>query len=129
MPTIREFLVVERLNSSNQPESGGIPQVQTSISTTSNLKRQFTQIVSNSAHEVVEPGDLTDDCLCYLLVRTANAVVSYGVDVGGTFYPVAEASVATGPVKLGLLSSLAGTYLKSSIASTEVEITLVKIAS
>jgi len=106
---------------------GGSPSLQKDITTTSGLQHLTTQIVGTT-HEVLAYGDCTDDCFALIENTHATAVVEVGVVVAATFYPLFEIPAGE-EAQIPRLSSLAGTYLKSSVASTEVSILLAKIAA
>lgn len=123
--SIQSQLNVTRLVD-NVPGIGGIPNEQEAVASTSNLLRQLSQIVTTT-HEVIDYGDMTDNCMAFIKNPDAVAIIQVGVVVAATFYPLF--TVPPGErAKMPRCSSLAGTYLKSDTVSTTVEITLYKIA-
>lgn len=128
MSKLRETFSLDRFDSNNAQESGGIPLRTVTIETTSSQRMQNVQLIGTS-EEVLEYGDLSGEVLAYARNLHASAVVEVGIVQSATFYPLSEIHPGDGYVKLGRLSSLAGTYLKSDTASTELEILLHEIAS
>jgi len=127
MSLLREVFSLSRFDTdSNSQEPGGIPQSLVEITTVSNLLHHTVQIVG-TAHELISTGDVNDDCLVYFRVRTVDALVSYGPVVSAAFVPVCSVEDQHGWVKLGVGDSIGGLYLKSSLASTEVEVLLIKL--
>lgn len=123
--SIQSQLNVTRLVD-NTPGIGGVPNEQETVASSSSLLRQLSQIVTTT-HEVIDFGDMTDNCMAFIKNPHATAIIEVGVLVAGTFYPLF--TVPPGErAKLPRCSSLAGTYLKSNTVSTPVEVTLYKIA-
>lgn len=110
----------------NSPGTGSVPQEQETIVTTSNKVYTNYQDVGTS-HEALAYGDITDDCVCVLKNTHATAVIEVGVVVSSTFYPLFKIPAGERS-KLSRLSGLASTYVKSSVAGAELEVTLYKIA-
>lgn len=96
------------------------------VATTSDLLSDNTQLVG-TAHELVAVGDVTDDAMVIVENLHATALVQIGRDVASVFDPVIDIPAGGPPAVLPVASSLASTYLKSSVASTPVRVTLVKI--
>lgn len=113
---------------SNQKLPQSIPREIIETDTTSELAHLTTQLVSSSAHELLDYGDLSDDVVCYLKNNDAAAIVKYGVDVGATFYPVGQVHPGK-RVRLGILEDVTATYVKSDVNDSELEVQLYKIAS
>lgn len=105
---------------------GGIPQEQEVLLTTSVNMLQNSQRLSTT-HEVLVFNDLAGPCKCLLKNTNAVAIISVGVVVASTFYPLF--TIAPGErATLSRLSSLAGTFLLSSVVDTYCEVTLYEIA-
>lgn len=99
-----------------------------SIVTTSEIYSDNTQIVGTT-HEVVSAGDVTDDAVLIVENLHATALVRIGGDDTGVFVPWISIP-ANGPVAiLPRASALANTYLISSVASTPIRVTLLKIVA
>jgi hypothetical protein len=103
------------------------PQKLIETATTSHLKTENTQVVGTT-HEAVAAGDVTDSAMAHIENLHATAIVSVGGDDTGSFVP--WFTIPPGErAHLPRVSSLAATYLKSDTASTNVQVTLIKIAS
>lgn len=106
------------------------PQLQsktTSITTTSSIHAQVTQIVGTS-EETLFAGDQTDDVACVVENRAASASLSMGVVVSGTYYPLFDIPAGERAI-LPRLDTLASTYIKASAASTPALVTLYKVVA
>lgn len=123
--TIRTAIRTEYLVAGSVSYS--IPNKTESVATTSELLHQTTQLVGTS-HEQLSIGDMTDDCLAILRNSHATATVEVGVEVSSTFYPLFEIPAGE-TAKLPRISSLAGTHLKASGASTPVLVALYKVVA
>jgi hypothetical protein len=99
-----------------------------SIVTTSDLIDEKTQIVGTT-HEVIAVGDMTDDAYVEISNPHATAVVQIGVDDTGVFVPLIDIPPGYPAAVIPQASTLAAMYLKSSVASTPVRVTLVKIVA
>ena len=97
-----------------------------SVSTTSDLKRENTQIVG-TAHELIEVGDCTDDCFVKIENKHATALVQVGLEVSAAFVGVIDIPAGGPPAIIPIATTLGSTYLKSSVASTPVRVTLIKV--
>jgi len=98
------------------------------VATTSNLLSDNTQLVGTT-HEQVVVGDVTDDATMIVENLHATALVQIGIDDAAVFVPVVDIPAGGPPAVLPVASSLAATYLQSSVASTPVRVTLVKIVA
>ena len=105
-----------------------IPQRIYDRATTSDLVNDTTQLVGTS-HEQLALGDATDDLFCRLENLHATATVEVGIDDATVFVPVFEIHAGGPPAILPVLSTAADLYLKSSVASTPVRVTLCKIVA
>lgn len=123
--TIRTSLRVEYLVAG--VISYSIPTKTESVATTSEIIHQTTQIVGTT-HEALSIGDSTDDCLCVLRNTHATATVEVGVEVSAIFYPLFDIPAGES-AKLPRISSLAGTFVKSSVVSTGLLVALYKVAA
>ncbi len=104
------------------------PLTQTSVATTSELYSDNTQVVGTS-HELIAAGDVTDDAIAIIENLHATATVTIGGDSGGSFVPWIDIPAGYPAAVLPQVATLASTYLKSSVASTSVRVTLVKIVA
>lgn len=105
--------------------TGSITQEQENVSTTSNkIFMNYQEI--GTTHEVISVGDITDNCMAVLKNTHATAVIEVGVVVSTVFYPLFKIPPGERS-KLSRVSSLAGTYFKSTVANAELEVTLYKI--
>jgi hypothetical protein len=98
------------------------------VATTSNLLSDNTQLVGTT-HEQVVVGDVTDDAMMIVQNLHATALVQIGIDDAAVFVPVVDIPAGGPPAVLPVASSLVATYLQSSVASTPVRVTLVKIVA
>lgn len=105
-----------------------LPLVEEQVTTTSDLCDIKTQIIGTT-HEVVAAGDMTDTVMLMVYNLHATATVSIGGDSGGSFVKWMDIAAGDPPAQLPRVGTLASTYLKSTSASTNVRIVLVKIAS
>lgn len=112
----------------NTLEPGEWPEQQTDVTTTSTQYDGGKLQVIGTSHEVIDAGDLTDTVLCRIRNRSSTATVQVGRDVAATFYPLVDIPPGE-EAHLPRLNSLAGTYLQSDEASTEVLIALHKISA
>jgi hypothetical protein len=103
-----------------------LPNTTSTVSTTSNLAPVGEQVVGTT-HELVAAGDVTDVAMMVVTNLHATAVVSVGGDSAGSFVKWFDVSPGDPPAVLPRVGTLASVYLKSSVASTTVGITLVKI--
>jgi hypothetical protein len=94
--------------------------------TTSDLVNDFTQLVGTT-HEQLSLGDATDNLFCRIENLHATATVEVGIDDSSVFVSVFKIPADGTPALLPMLSVAANVYLKSSVASTPVRITLVKL--
>lgn len=104
---------------------GSIPQQIESVTTYSDKLHQTVQVVG-TAEEVISSGDVPSDAMCVVRNMHATAVVSIGVVVSAVFYPLAKIPAGE-TAKLPRLEAISGTYLKSSVSSTPVLVTLFEI--
>ena len=105
-----------------------IPQRVYDRATTSDLVNDNTQLVGTT-HEQLALGDATDDLFCRIENLHATANVEVGIDDATVFVPVFEVPAGGPPAILPVLSTAANIYLKSSVASTPVRVTLCKIVA
>ena len=125
MSTIRISVGLTNIDN-GQPLPGAIPGRLEDTDTTSSVTHQSTQLVGTT-EAVLSAGSVTDNALCVIRNNHATAVVSLGVVVSSTFYPL----FAIHPGKTAVLpriTSLAGTYVKSTAANTDILVSLFKIA-
>jgi hypothetical protein len=99
-----------------------------SVETTSDLRNENTQLVGTT-HELIALGDVTDDAFAMIENLHATALVQVGRDIAAAFVGVIDIPAGGPPAILPLVTTLAETYLKSSVASTPVRITLIKVAA
>ena len=105
-----------------------IPTKAYAVATTSNILSDNTQLVGTT-HEQVAIGDVTDDAQMIVENLHATALVQVGIDDATVFVPVVDIPAGGPPALLPIASALADTYLKSSVASTPVRVTLIKIVA
>lgn len=106
--------------------SATIPSEQEQIVTTSKRALQNTQEVG-IANTILVYNDMTDNCMVLLKNLHATAIVQVGVVVAAVFYPLF--SIPPGQrSKMSRATVLANVYLKSDVATTEVEVSIYKIA-
>jgi len=98
------------------------------VATTSNVFSDNTQLVGTT-HEQVAIGDVTDDAQMVVENLHATALVQIGIDDAAVFVPVIDIPAGGPPAVLPVVTTLAATYLKSSVASTPVRVTLIKIVA
>lgn len=103
-------------------------QKTTTTDTTSDIYSDNTQLVGTT-HGVVDAGDATDDVMMLVENLHASAVVEVGGDDASSFVSWFKIPAGSPPAVVPIVSSLAATYLKSSVASTPVRVTLVKVAA
>lgn len=99
-----------------------------SVATTSNVVSDNTQIVGTT-HELIAAGDVTDDAMVIVENLHATALVRIGGDASTVFVPWITIPAGEPPAILPRIAALASTYLISSVASTSVRVTLVKIVA
>lgn len=104
------------------------PLTSTSIATSSDLYSENTQLVGTS-HEVIAAGDVTDDAIAIIENLHATATVTIGGDSGGSFVPWVDIPAGYPAAVLPQVATLASTYLKSTVASTPVRVTIAKIVA
>lgn len=102
------------------------PLTETTVATTSDIKTANVQIVGTT-HAVIVRGDVTDLAAAMIENLHATAVVSVGGDNAGSFVkwfdiPAGERAF------LPRVGTLATTYLKSTVASTPTQVTLIKVS-
>jgi hypothetical protein len=101
------------------------PYQNVATTTTTEIKSDNTQIVGTT-HELIAAGDVTDNAVCRIENLHATATVSVGGDSAGSFvkwFDIPAGEVAYMP----RVGALASTYLKSTTASTSVQVTLAKV--
>jgi hypothetical protein len=108
--------------------SRSIPSKQKTIETTSGLVFDATQVIGTT-HEVLAVGDVTDDAVLVVENLHATALVQNGNDDASVFVPVIDIPAGYPAAVLPIASSLAGLYLKSSVASTSVRVAAFKIVA
>jgi hypothetical protein len=126
MYAIRTTLKIEYLEDNAIVRS--IPTKIFSIDTTSPLIVDNTQLVGTT-HELVAVGDVTDDAFMVVQNMHATALVSVGLDVSTVFTPLVDIPAGGPPAIIPIASTLAATYLKSTVASTPVRVTLIKVVA
>jgi hypothetical protein len=124
--TIRITTRIEYLDEST-PSPPSVSSKTTSITTTSAIHAQVTQIVGTS-HELITAGDQTDDVVCMVENKSASATLSLGVVVSATYYPLLDIPAGERAI-LPRLDALASTYIKSTAASTNALVTLYKVVA
>ena len=127
--TLTGTFVLTRKNASNKQTPGNIPSKSISVSSASDLYYQNVQVVGTSA-EAIATGDVTDTAMMVIenLDTSASdgATVSVGYDNAGF---VARFTVPVGEIAvIPRVSTIANWQLKSDFASTNVLISLWKIA-
>jgi hypothetical protein len=113
---------------SPQRTTHSIPQRQYTQTTTSDIVNDATQIVGTT-HEQLLLGDATDDLFCRIENLHATATIEAGIDDSSVFVPVFKIPAGGPPAILPVLSVAADVYLKSSVASTPVRVTLCKLVA
>lgn len=103
-------------------------QKQTVTDTTSEIYGDSTQVVGTT-HGAVDAGDVTDSAMMLIENLHATAVVEVGGDDSGSFVSWFKLPAGSPPAVVPIVSSLTDTYLKSSVASTPVRVTLIKVAA
>lgn len=122
--TIRTAFLLQNVVSNTQTY-GGLPNLVEEVTTDSEKMHQTVQVVGTT-HELISAGDVPDDAMCIIRNLHASAVVSVGVEVAATFYPLVNVPAGE-TAKLSRLEAVAGTYLKSTAANTEVLVSLYEI--
>jgi hypothetical protein len=112
----------------NSVRTENLPLTEETVTTTSDLCDIKTQIIGTT-HEVVAAGDMTDTVMMLVYNLHATATVSIGGDSGGSFVKWIDIAAGDPPAQIPRVGTLATTYLKSTSASTNVRVVLVKIAS
>jgi hypothetical protein len=105
-----------------------IPQRIYTQVTTSGIVNDATQLVGTT-HEQIVLGDATDDLFCRIENLHSTAIVEIGIDDSSVFVSVVKVPAGGPPAILPLLSVAADLYLKSSVSSTPVRVTLCKIVA
>lgn len=123
---IKTTLRVEYLESSAIVRS--IPMRAFEVETTSNVLSDATQLVGTT-HEVVAAGDVTDDAMVIVENLHATALVQIGGDASTVFVPWVDVPAGGPPAILPIASALGDTYLQSSVASTPVRVTIIKVVA
>lgn len=104
------------------------PNEQTSVSTTSELYTDNTQIVGTT-HELIAAGDVTDDAIARIENLSTTATVLVGGDSGGSFVEWFSIPPGYPAAIIPQVGALASTYLKASGASTPIRVSLFKISA
>lgn len=104
------------------------PLTEIQIATTSDLFSDNTQTVGTS-HEQLDVGDVTDDAVVIIENLHATAIVEVGGDATGAFVSWITIPPGYPPAILPKASALADVYLKSDTATTQVRVTMAKIAA
>jgi hypothetical protein len=121
---IRTTIKVEYLEDSVIVRS--VPSKVYTVETTSGIVSDNTQLVGTT-HEQVAISDVTDDAFLMVQNMHATALVQVGLDVSTVFTPLVDIPAGGPPAIIPIASTLADTYLKSSVASTPVRVTLIKV--
>lgn len=108
--------------------SRSIPSKQKTIETSSGLVFDSTQVVGTT-HEALAVGDVTDDAVLVVDNLHATALLQIGIDDASVFVPVIDIPAGYPAAVIPIASSLAGLYLKSSVASTSVRVAAFKIVA
>jgi hypothetical protein len=124
--SIRTTIKVEYFEGNTIARS--IPTKVFSVATTSDVLSDNTQLVGTT-HEQVAVGDVTDDAFVVVQNLHATALVQIGIDDSAVFAPVVDIPAGGPPAIIPIASTLADTYLKSSVASTPVRVTLIKVVA
>ena len=103
-----------------------IPLKVYTVETTSGIVSDNTQLVGTT-HEQVAISDVTDDAFLMVQNMHATALVQVGIDDAAVFVPIVDIPAGGPPAIIPIASTLADTYLKSSVASTPVRVTLAKV--
>ena len=122
--TIKTSVKLEWLEGSTLARQ--IPSKTFSVETISDVLSDNTQIFGTT-HEAIAVGDVTDDAFVMVANLHATALVQIGIDDTGVFVPVIDIPALGPPAILPMASTLAATYLKSSVASTPVRVTMIKV--
>lgn len=117
---------LERYRDTVNVQQGPLSQI--TVATTSDIASDNVQVVGTT-HEVIAAGDVTDDTYMEVENLHATALVQIGGDAAGSFVPWCDIPAGYPPARFPIVSTLATTYLKSSVASTPIRVTLIKIAS
>jgi len=99
-----------------------------SVETTSDIQSVNTQLVGTT-HELIAIGDVTDDAFVMIENKHATALVQVGHDVAASFVGLIDIPAGGPPAILPRATTLAATYLISSVASTPVRVTLIKVVA
>jgi hypothetical protein len=124
--SIRTTLKIEYFEGNSIARS--IPNRPVRVETTSDVLSDNTQLVGTT-HEQVVVGDVTDNAFMVVQNLHATALVQIGLDVSTVFTPLVDIPAGGPPAIIPIASTLADTYLKSSIASTPVRVTLIKVVA
>ena len=104
---------------------GTIPQLTEDVVTYSSKLHQTVQVVGTT-YEAISAGDTPDDAMVIIRNLSTTATVSVGVEVTAVFYPLID--IPPGETsKLSRLTAIAGTFLQSTAASTQVLVSLYEI--
>jgi hypothetical protein len=102
------------------------PQTEITVETTSELFSDNTQVVGTT-HELLAAGDVTDNAFAVIENLHATATVEIGGDDTSVFVPWLTIPAGGPPLVIPRITALADTYIKSSVASTPVRVTLIKV--
>ena len=98
------------------------------VETTSNILSDNTQLVGTS-HAAIDIGDVTDDAMMIIENLHATATVQVGGDDSAVFVPWIDIPAGGPPAIIPIVTALADTYLQSSVASTPVRVTMIKVVA
>lgn len=107
------------------PKTGGFPQLQVTVDSTSDLLYSATQVVGFAAEESLAAGDVTDDAMCVIFNEDDTNFVEVG---SGSFTPWFKIPAGEFAI-LPRVSSLAAVQLRADTANVNVTVLLFKIAS
>lgn len=121
MSTLQVTTQLVRLVNSN-PAPGSLPNKLDTITTSSDLMYQATQVVGTSA-EALAYGDVTDECLGVFINDDDTNYVEIGT---GAFTPLIKIMPGQRAI-LPRISSLAAVVLRANTASVNVTVALYKV--
>jgi hypothetical protein len=124
--SVKTTIKVEFFESSALSRS--VPSKAYTVETTSLLVADGTQIVGTT-HELIAAGDVTDDAMVVVENLHATALVQLGTDTAGAFTAVIDIPAGHPRCIIPVASTLAGLYVKSSVASTSIRVALFKIVA
>lgn len=124
--TIKAQIRIDYLSANSIVRS--IPNRVFEVPTTSDIISDNTQVVGTT-HAAIDAGDVTDDAMAIIENLHATALVRIGGDASTVFVPWIEIPAGGPPAILPVITALASTYLISSVASTPVRVTLIKIVA